>query len=96
MPADSTAISRIDDPVAAAVWIAMPWGSHVPKMEYRPVKMVQFSGPAYLEGIETHERDQVPLRVYGVAKTIADCLLSCGSPATWNQSPMWCNPSIQS
>jgi predicted transcriptional regulator of viral defense system len=55
------------------VWIAMPRGSHVPKMAYPPVKMVQFSGEAYSEGIEVHERDQVLLRVYCVAKTIADC-----------------------
>jgi hypothetical protein len=29
------------------------------------VKMVQFTGEAYSEGIEVFERDQVPLRVYG-------------------------------
>jgi predicted transcriptional regulator of viral defense system len=55
------------------VWIAMPRGSHVPKLDYPPVKMVQFTGEAYSEGVEVFERDQVPLRVYGVAKTVADC-----------------------
>jgi predicted transcriptional regulator of viral defense system len=55
------------------VWIAMPQGSHVPKMDYPPVKMVQFSGEAYAQGIEAVRADQVELRVYGVAKTIADC-----------------------
>ena len=55
------------------VWIAMPRGSHVPKMGWPPVKMVQFTGDAYAKGIEVVERDQVRLRVYGVAKTIADC-----------------------
>lgn len=55
------------------VWIAMPRGSHVPKMNYPPIKMIQFSGEAYSLGIEIHERDQVKLQVYGVAKTIADC-----------------------
>ncbi len=55
------------------VWIAMPRGSHVPRIDYPPVKMVQFSEDAYSQGIEIHERDQVKLRVYGVAKTIADC-----------------------
>lgn len=55
------------------VWIAMPRGSHVPKIDYPPVKMVQFTGEAYAEGIEVFERDQVPLRVYNVAKTVADC-----------------------
>jgi predicted transcriptional regulator of viral defense system len=54
-------------------WIAMPRGSHAPKIDYPPVKMVQFTGEAYAEGIEVFERDQVPLRVYSVAKTVADC-----------------------
>jgi predicted transcriptional regulator of viral defense system len=55
------------------VWIAMPRGSHAPKIDYPPLKMVQFTGAAYSEGIEVFERDKVPLRVYGVAKTVADC-----------------------
>lgn len=55
------------------VWIAMPRGSHTPRIAYPPIKMVQFSGDAYAEGIETHDCDQVPLRVYSVAKTVADC-----------------------
>ena len=35
--------------------------------------MVQFSGEAYSTGIEQVEYDQVQLRVYSIAKTIADC-----------------------
>ncbi|WP_423680231.1 MULTISPECIES: type IV toxin-antitoxin system AbiEi family antitoxin domain-containing protein [unclassified Undibacterium] len=55
------------------VWIGMPRGSHAPKIDYPPLKMVQFTGEAYSGGIEVFERDQVTLRVYCVAKTIADC-----------------------
>ena len=55
------------------VWIAMPRGSHAPRFDYPPVKMVQMTGDVYAEGIETVERDGVKLRVYGVAKTVADC-----------------------
>ena len=55
------------------VWLAMPRGSHAPRIDYPPIQMVQYSGAAYAEGIEVFERDQVPLRVYGVAKTVADC-----------------------
>lgn len=55
------------------IWIAMPRGSHTPKIDYPPVKMIQFADEAYAQGIEVHERDQVALRVYGIAKTIADC-----------------------
>lgn len=55
------------------VWIAMPKGSHVPKMSYPPLKMVQYSDEAFSEGIEIIESDNIKLRVYNLAKTIADC-----------------------
>lgn len=55
------------------VWIAMPRGSHPPRIDYPPIKMVQFTGDAYSAGIEEVERDGIKLRVYSVAKTVADC-----------------------
>ena len=55
------------------VWIAMPRGSHPPRFDYPPIKMVQCTGDAYSAGIEEVERDGIRLRVYGVAKTVADC-----------------------
>lgn len=55
------------------IWIAMPRGSHTPRIDYPPLKMVQFAGDTYSAGIEEVERDQAKLRVYGVAKTVADC-----------------------
>ena len=55
------------------IWIAMPRGSHPPRFDYPPIKMVQFTGEAYTAGIEEVERDGIKLRVYGVAKTVADC-----------------------
>lgn len=35
----------------------MPQGSHAPKMDYPPVKMVQFSGQAYGAGVEVMHVD---------------------------------------
>lgn len=55
------------------VWIAMPRGSHAPRFDYPPIKMVQFTHDAYTASVEEVERDGVKLRVYGVAKTVADC-----------------------
>lgn len=55
------------------IWIAMPRGSHAPRIDYPPIKMVQMTGDVYSEGIETVERDGVQLRVYSIAKTVADC-----------------------
>ncbi len=55
------------------LWIAMPRGSHVPRIDYPPIKMVQMTGDVYSAGIEEHLRDGVKLRVYGAAKTVVDC-----------------------
>lgn len=55
------------------VWIAMPSGSHMPRLDNLPLQMVRAFGDAYVAGIETIERGHVPLRVHGVAKTVADC-----------------------
>ncbi len=55
------------------VWIAMPRGSHVPRLKYPPIKMVQITGEAYAAGVGEIERDGVKLRVYSAAKTVADC-----------------------
>jgi predicted transcriptional regulator of viral defense system len=55
------------------LWIAMPRGSHAPKIDYPPIKLIQFTGEAYSGGVEAFERDHVTFRVYSVAKTIADC-----------------------
>jgi len=55
------------------VWIAMPRGSHMPRIDYPPLRMVQMTSRAYTAGIEEHERDGVTLRVYNAAKTVADC-----------------------
>jgi predicted transcriptional regulator of viral defense system len=55
------------------VWIAMPRGSHAPRLAHPPIKMVQMTQNAYSSGIEEHLRDGVKLRVYSAAKTVVDC-----------------------
>jgi len=37
------------------------------------VHIVRFSGRAFSSGIETHKIDGVRVRIYGPAKTVADC-----------------------
>jgi predicted transcriptional regulator of viral defense system len=59
--------------LARQVWLAMPRGSHAPKITYPPTRMVQFTGEAYTQGVEVFERDHAQLRVYSAAKTVADC-----------------------
>lgn len=55
------------------VWVAMPRGSHPPRINWPPIRMVQMTGDVHAAGIEEHRRDGVNLRVYGAAKTVVDC-----------------------
>lgn len=54
------------------VWMAMDRKAKMPKVDYPPIRIVRFSGPALEEGIETTE-GPFPIRVYSAAKTVADC-----------------------
>jgi predicted transcriptional regulator of viral defense system len=55
------------------VSIALPKGSARPRLDWPPLRVYWFSGSFYTEGIETHAREGVTLKVYGAAKTVADC-----------------------
>jgi len=55
------------------VSIALPKGTARPRLQWPPLRVYWFSGAMYSAGIDTHERDGVALRVYGAAKTVADC-----------------------
>jgi len=55
------------------VWIAIdrraarPWPRH-PRM-----RIVRFSGKSLTEGVDEHNVEGVPVRIYSPAKTVADC-----------------------
>ena len=57
----------------ADLWLAIGEKAWRPKQEYPPLRVVYFSGKALTEGVETHVIQNVPVRVYSAAKTIADC-----------------------
>lgn len=54
------------------VWLAVPRGARKPSIEYPQVRLFMFSGSAYTEGVETHRVEGQSVRVYSVAKTLAD------------------------
>lgn len=54
-------------------WIALPRGIQAPRLQHPPIKRMQFTGKAYSEGIAIHCIDQTPIKIYSIAKTIADC-----------------------
>jgi predicted transcriptional regulator of viral defense system len=54
------------------VWMAVPRSSRSPAGGV-PIRLSWFSGAALTEGVEVHEVEGASIRVYGVAKTLADC-----------------------
>jgi len=55
------------------VWIAIDRRARRPGLQYPPLRIVRSSGAALTEGVESHRIEGRPVRIYGVAKTLADC-----------------------
>ncbi len=53
--------------------IAIPQGTHANRIKYPPVKFYRFASKAWKTGIEKHEVESHQIKVYNLAKTIADC-----------------------
>ena len=55
------------------VWIALDRKARRPRLTDLPVRVMRFSGAALTAGVETRKVEGVAVRVYGPAKTVADC-----------------------
>jgi predicted transcriptional regulator of viral defense system len=55
------------------VWLAIDVDARRPRVTFPPLRIVRMSGRALTEGVETHRLEGVEVRIYGVAKTVADC-----------------------
>lgn len=55
------------------VWIALPRQIKKPRISYPKLEVIWRSKEAYFAGIEVHELDGVPVRIYSREKTLADC-----------------------
>ena len=58
---------------SAEIWLAIPHKAHPPKLSYPPLRVVHMSGEAMTAGVETVGVAGVGVRVFCVAKTVADC-----------------------
>ena len=55
------------------VQIALPRRTKTPRIDFPPIRVFWFSGPALSEGIDVVEIDGVNVRVYDLPKTVVDC-----------------------
>jgi len=66
------AFHELTTQVPHAVDIALQKGDERPRLDYPPLRVYWFSGPAWTEGVETHLIDQTTVRIYSAAKSVAD------------------------
>ena len=57
----------------AEVWLAVPRGSRVPRLAEPPLRIVRVAPDVFGLGVEEHRVEGQAVRVYGIARTIADC-----------------------
>ena len=55
------------------VWMAIDRKARLPKSDSPKLRFVRYSGDALTAGVEVRRIEQVPVQVYGVAKTVVDC-----------------------
>jgi len=64
---------EIGTQIPAEVQIALPRGTKSPRIDYPRVRVFHMSEASIKAGVEVSQLGSTPLRVFGVAKTVADC-----------------------
>lgn len=59
--------------IPSAVSIAIGPRDRRPQLDYPPIRVYRMSGSALTSGVEEHSVDGTAVRVFSVAKTVADC-----------------------
>jgi predicted transcriptional regulator of viral defense system len=66
-------LHQIGTQMPQQVWLAIDVKARRPRVDHPPLRIVRFSGDALREGIEVRRIEGTQVRVYGPAKTVADC-----------------------
>lgn len=57
----------------SAVWMAIDRRARRPALRYPPLRIVRYTGEALTEGVRSHVIEGRAVKIYSVAKTLADC-----------------------
>jgi predicted transcriptional regulator of viral defense system len=63
----------LTDQLPKKVWLAIGKKDWAPKPDGAPFRIVRFTDGLLAESVETHVIEGIPVKVFGVAKTVADC-----------------------
>lgn len=60
------------DEIPHSVYVAIPRGLRASKIDYPPTQYFRYAPKVWESGIETHTIDGHPVKIYSLAKTVAD------------------------
>ncbi len=69
----SLAFHEATNEIPRRVDIAIPQGAHANRIKYPPVQFYRFAPEAWQAGMEGHEISGHTVKIYSLAKTVADC-----------------------
>lgn len=69
----SLAFHGLTDQMPSKVWMAIGSKDWAPKRDATPIRIVRFTDGLMKEGFETHVIGGVVVKVFGAARTVADC-----------------------
>ncbi|MBF0483390.1 MAG: type IV toxin-antitoxin system AbiEi family antitoxin domain-containing protein [Candidatus Omnitrophica bacterium] len=64
---------EVTDEIPRYIDIAVPTGSKVRSIQNIPLKVYRFSPQTWKQGVEEHSIDGKKIKIYSLAKTLADC-----------------------
>lgn len=67
------AFHELTDQIPRQIWVAIGKKDWSPKDGEPPVRIVRFTEALLADGVETHTVESISVRIFGVAKTVADC-----------------------
>jgi predicted transcriptional regulator of viral defense system len=67
--------NHITTQIPHQVWIAYEEGLIMPIEPLLPIKAIHMPQPAFSQGIEVHILEGIPVKIYNIAKTVADCFI---------------------
>ncbi len=67
------AFHGLTDQLPRQIWLAIGRKDWAPKTDGPAMRIVRFTESLLNESVETHVIEGVPVKVFGIAKTIADC-----------------------
>lgn len=67
------AFHGLTDQLPKKIWLAIGKKDWAPRPDAIPLRVVRFTEGLLAESVEIHMIESVPVKVFGVAKTVADC-----------------------